>query len=73
MEFSGGTALKKDLAGKTLTVAQVEEHVLTETPCYLFKTALKGLEKDGAVAPIDPPPKRRSGTYSDEKMRVRFA
>lgn len=66
-------ALKKDLAGKTLAVAQVEEQVLTDTPCYLFKPALKHLEKNGTVAPIDPPEKRQSGTYADEKMRVRFA
>ena len=62
------------LAGRTLTVKEIHEHVLTETPCYLFKGALKILEprSDPAIEVLNPSPNRRRGTFYDEDRLVRF-
>jgi hypothetical protein len=69
--------LKSRLAGKTVTVAQVREFVLTETPCYQFKRALQILEtaKDPTIRAVGAPPGRRPGTFPDddcERIRVKF-
>jgi three-Cys-motif partner protein len=58
------------LAGRTMSAAEVKEFVLTETPCYLFKTALKSLEveKQKRVSVFKAPPKRKPGTYPDEQL-----
>jgi hypothetical protein len=49
---------------------KIKEHVLTETPCYLFKTALKSLEldKNGCTRVVKAPPGRKPGTYPDEQL-----
>jgi three-Cys-motif partner protein len=69
--------LGRKFAGKTMTVAQVREFVLTETPCYLFKVALKSLElrKDPVIRVVACPEKRRPGTFPDpdlENISIRF-
>jgi three-Cys-motif partner protein len=69
--------LAEKLAGKTMTVAQVKEYVLTETPCYLFKGAMKALEthKSRRIAVLKQPAGRKPGTYPDEQLHeieVRF-
>jgi three-Cys-motif partner protein len=66
--------LEKGLAGRTLSVQDVKEWVLTETPAYLFKTVLARLEKRGIARVINPPPTRRPGTYPDDKpnMQITF-
>lgn len=64
--------LTSNLHGKTLTVFQVKEFVLTETPAYLYKNALKHLEKQGKLKAIDPPPKRRKGTFAIDQMQIEF-
>ncbi len=58
------------LAGRTMSVYKVKEFVLTDTPCYLFKTALKSLEvgKNGRAAVIEQPSGRKPGTYIDEQL-----
>jgi three-Cys-motif partner protein len=58
------------LAGKTMSVAQVKEFVLTDTPCYLFKGVLKSLEvgKQKRVAVTKAPPGRKPGTYPDDQL-----
>lgn len=55
------------LAGRTMSVLGVKEYVLTDTPCYLFKAALRSLEVGARTARITKaPPGRRPGTYPDE-------
>jgi three-Cys-motif partner protein len=68
-----GDELASRLVGRTMTVAETEEFVLVETPCYLFKGALAKLESSNRLSPIDPPPKRRKGTFPDEQMKIKFA
>ena len=65
----GDEALAKDLSstlrGKSLKLSQVREFVLTETPAYKYKTALKMLENDSLLKVTNTPPKRRRGTFPD--------
>jgi three-Cys-motif partner protein len=58
------------LAGKSMSVFRIKEYVLTETPCYLFKTALKSIElgKQGQVSVIKAPIGRKPGTYPDDQL-----
>ncbi len=55
-----------------MTVAQVREYVLTRTPCHSFRDALAILERAERLEPVNPPPGRRRGAYSDDGMTVRF-
>ena len=68
--------LKSRLKGRVLTVFEIKKFVLTETPCYLFKQALKKLElHDDAVSVVNSPPGRRPGTYADDTLKevsIRF-
>ena len=73
--LAGELALK--LAGRDVTVAQVKEFVLTETPCHLFKPALKTLETNTqpGIDVTAVPPGRRRGTFPDrdcEQIVLRF-
>lgn len=70
--------LASRLAGRTMSVAAIKEFVLTETPCYLFKAAMKSLElgKDKKVVVTQAPTERKPGTYPDEALKhieIRFA
>ena len=62
--------LAAKLVGRSLSVYQVKEFVLTDTPCYLFKAALKSLEtrKPKAVTVVKQPPGRKPGTYPDDQL-----
>jgi three-Cys-motif partner protein len=62
--------LTEKLVGRTMTVAEIKEYVLVETPCYLFKPALKSLEssKSKPLKILKRPPERTPGTYPDEKL-----
>jgi three-Cys-motif partner protein len=62
----------RTLAGRTMSVAEIKEHVLAHTPCYLFKTALKSLEASGAVVVAKAPPDRKPKTYPDEQLSSIF-
>lgn len=67
--------LAAKLANKEMSAAHVKAFVLTETPCYLFRGALKALETDSRAKVIDAPIGRRPGTYPDNKLSeiiVRF-
>jgi hypothetical protein len=55
-----------------MTVEEVSDFVLVETPCRLHKPALQILERDGRLTAVDPPAKRRAGSYPDPNLRVRF-
>ncbi len=60
--------MMRRLSGKTMTVADIKEWVLVETPCYLFKEALRRLESDESVAVVKAPNGRRPSTYLDDLM-----
>jgi three-Cys-motif partner protein len=75
----GDKALAQDLSsalrGESLGLPHVREFVLTETPAYKYKTALKMLEDDGLLKVTDTPPKRRRGTFPDkyaDEMQLNF-
>ena len=61
------------LAGATMTVADVAETVLTETPGVYHKPALKILEKQGKLDVLNAADGRRSGTFPTDDLRLRFA
>jgi three-Cys-motif partner protein len=62
--------LATELACKTMTAAQVEEYVLTTTPCYLFRRALEILEtgRDPSIRIVQAPEGRRRGTFPKEML-----
>jgi len=60
--------MQKALAGRTMSVLEIKEWVLTETPAHLFKTPLGNLERQGIAKPINPPSERRPCSYPDEQM-----
>ena len=62
--------LEERLAGRTMTVDEIKGYVLTDTPCYLFKGALKSLEdrKPPSVTVVKAPTGRKPGTYPDEQL-----
>jgi hypothetical protein len=69
--------LARRLAGRTMTAQEIKEFVLTETPCCLFKTALKSLEtgKNKKVTAVKQPPGRKRGEYPDDlldRIELRF-
>lgn len=64
--------LSRDLRGRTLSVEQIKEFVLTETPCYRFKQALKSLEKVDRLEVRDAADGRRFGTFPSDQMSVKF-
>ena len=64
--------LTKTLKGKTLSIAEIEEFVLTETPAYKYKTALGFLEKEGRLSRVDANDKQPKRGFKDRNMRVRF-
>lgn len=58
--------------GQTLTVGEIEEHVIVNTPAYIYRRALANLERTGRLEAIDPPAGRRQGSFNELGMRVRF-
>ena len=64
--------LRSRLAGQILTVEKVKEFVLTETPAYNFKKALKILEDSYCLEVISAPHKRRKGTFPDDDIVLKI-
>ncbi|MHC4087824.1 MAG: three-Cys-motif partner protein TcmP [Planctomycetota bacterium] len=65
--------LSSSLKGQTLTVSQIKEFVLTQTPACSYKTALKFLEiKEKLIEVKNAPANRRRGTFPDETLQVKF-
>lgn len=64
--------LASHFRGKTSSVEEIKEFVLSETPAHLFKGSLKLLERKGVLTPADPQPGRRKGTFPNNQMRVHF-
>lgn len=59
--------LVKSLAGKKMTAAGLKEHVLVETPCYLFKGALSKLEDEHRIR-VTAPAGRRAKSFPDDSL-----
>ena len=64
--------LGKRLAGRPMTVGDVEKYVLTETPCHNFKIALNMLWKQERLRVPHPPTPWRRGSFAKEDMIVEF-
>jgi three-Cys-motif partner protein len=64
--------LVKELHGQTMTVAEVEEYVLVNTPACNYRRTLGKLERDGQLEVVDPPIARRKGAFKDKGMKLRF-
>jgi three-Cys-motif partner protein len=61
-------------AGIETTPKEIERFAVHHTPFREthYKKALQALEEVGKVVPVDPPAKRRPGTYADMNMRLLF-
>ncbi len=57
---------------QTMTVGEIKEYVLTETPCHTFKDALAHLERNKKLKPVNPPQGRKRCHFPDEEMKVHF-
>ncbi|MGB8348363.1 MAG: three-Cys-motif partner protein TcmP [Ktedonobacteraceae bacterium] len=65
--------LSDHFRGRTVSVEEVEEYVIADTPFYKFKTeALKPMEAARKIVAISIAPKRPKGTFADGKMPLRF-
>nr|AGC71477.1 hypothetical protein [uncultured bacterium A1Q1_fos_91] len=64
--------LSAHFAGNTVTVHDVNVHVLTRTPRVHYKEALQRLEKAKRLQVVDPPAKRRAGTFAEPSMCLHF-
>lgn len=64
--------IRVEFKGKETTVRKVHEFVLTETPEYREKPALKSLEMEDHLKPIDPPANRRKGTFPDPELKIQI-
>lgn len=64
-----------EFAGKEATPDDIETFVVRRTAFNdsHYKKVLAGLEAEGKIAPVDPPSKRRAGTYGDKNLRLRFS
>ncbi len=63
-------------AGGEATVGKIEDFVLADTPfreTHYKKQVLAALEREGKVAPVNLPRRRKAGTYADASMVLRFA
>jgi hypothetical protein len=60
---------------KRATVGDVELFVLADTAFHAghYKSVLREMERRGRLIPINPPPKRRRGTYPDAGLILDFA
>lgn len=66
--------LLSKFSSRTTTPEEIETFVVRETPFREshYKKVLQSLEDAGKVEVIDPPAKRRRGTYGDPRMPLRF-
>jgi len=60
------------LDGREMTVGEIHEHVLVNTPAHKYKSALQKMEKLGSLEVVNPPQGRRAGTFPKDEMRVRI-
>lgn len=65
--------LSKHFKGKTVSIEEVKEFVIADTPFYKYKAeALKLMEAASKIEVISADPRRRKGTYADGKTHIRF-
>jgi three-Cys-motif partner protein len=62
-------------AGRRATVNQVDSFVIEDTPFHggHYRKVLAAMEKDGELTPVNPPPNRRKGTYSNSSLLLEFS
>jgi hypothetical protein len=53
-----------------MTAMEVKKFVLVETPCYLFKEALRMVESDKTAKIVAAPVGRRPRTYPDNQLHA---
>ncbi len=61
-------------SGVETTLNEIERFVVHQTPFREthYKKVLQALEEAGNIVPVNPPTKRRRGTYADMNMRLSF-
>ena len=65
--------LSNHFKGQAVSVEEIEEYVIGETPFYKFRAeALKPMESGGRITVISSNPKRRKGTFAEGKTQIRF-
>jgi three-Cys-motif partner protein len=67
--------LQSRFSGKSVTMREIEEYIIADTPfcSNQYKiTVLKPMEQTGKIAIVNPPPKRKMGTYPDSSLQVKF-
>lgn len=64
--------LRHSLAGRTMSVDEIREYVLTKTPCFRFRGALGILEKEGTLRVINPPAGRAARSFAEGTIQVAF-
>src|SRR5205823_2638058 len=68
------TMIQHQFASRSASVQEIERFVIEQTPFLPthYKRVLAAMEAENAVSPVNPPAKRRRGTYGDGAMRLRF-
>lgn len=67
-EYGDGDLAKDlvaDLKGRTLSVKDVGEYALANTPAYKYLEALGLMERERQLRPVSPPAGRRAGSFGD--------
>lgn len=65
--------LSDHFQGHTVSVEEVGEYVIADTPFYKFKTeALKPMEATGRIVVTSTDARRKKGTFAEGKTRIRF-
>lgn len=66
--------LLSKFSGQIATVREIEEYIIANTPfCSIhYKRVLKPMEQAGKIKIVNPPPRRRAGTYANLNLQVRF-
>jgi len=78
LAFSSATSewlqnhLQQSFAGQTVSVDDIELHVLDNTPAIAFKKELGILERSGIIHAVNPPRSRRTCSFKDPKMVIQF-
>jgi len=69
-------AIVSRFQGTEVTVAEIEDFVLADTPfrpTHYKKQVLAELEREGKITAVDPKPGRKARSYSEPGMKLRFA
>jgi len=64
--------LCQSLAGRDVSVEEIEEYVLTSTPLVACKRVLATLERERRIDIPSPPAARRKGAFTEPKMTIHF-